>query len=147
MEGARARRGSRVEREALWRRRIEEQARGGMTAREFCRREGVSEPSFYQWRRRLAARPQGAQGDRRQAEPERWDAERGARSARGGACVPGAPKFARVLAGEPEAARRGLIEIQSRGGFVVRVEPGFDRAALAEALGAIQALAAEASGR
>jgi hypothetical protein len=29
---------------------------------EFCRKEGVSAPSFYQWRKRLAGRPRPAAG-------------------------------------------------------------------------------------
>ena len=39
---------------AVWRERLRRYARSGLTVAEFCRREGVSVPSFYQWRRRLA---------------------------------------------------------------------------------------------
>lgn len=39
--------------EAVWRERLARFDRGDLTVAEFCRREGVSNPSFYQWRKRL----------------------------------------------------------------------------------------------
>lgn len=39
---------------AVWGERLRRYERSGLTVAEFCRREGVSAPSFYQWRRRLA---------------------------------------------------------------------------------------------
>lgn len=39
---------------AVWEQRCERFARSRLTVREFCRREGVSQPSFYQWRKRLS---------------------------------------------------------------------------------------------
>ncbi|MCP3994746.1 MAG: transposase [bacterium] len=39
--------------EAVWRERLARFQGGGLTVAEFCRREGVSGPSFYQWRKRL----------------------------------------------------------------------------------------------
>jgi hypothetical protein len=39
---------------AQWRQRLGRFARSELTVAEFCRREGVSVPAFYQWRRRLA---------------------------------------------------------------------------------------------
>ncbi len=40
-----------------WRDRIRRWHGSGLGVREFCLREGVSEPSFYQWRKRLKAHP------------------------------------------------------------------------------------------
>ena len=40
--------------EALWRDRLARFRKSGLTVKEFCRQEGVSDPSFYQWRKRLA---------------------------------------------------------------------------------------------
>ena len=40
--------------EAVWRERLVRFESGDLTVAEFCRREGVSNPSFYQWRKRLA---------------------------------------------------------------------------------------------
>lgn len=36
-----------------WRERLQRYERAGLTVAAFCRREGVSVPSFYVWRRRL----------------------------------------------------------------------------------------------
>jgi hypothetical protein len=51
-----------------WRRRMARFDEGRQSVAEFCRREGVSLPSFYQWRKRLAGQPvrpaQGAAGFR-----------------------------------------------------------------------------------
>lgn len=43
-----------AERERYWRELLGRQARSGLSVRRFCGLEGVSQPSFYQWRRRLA---------------------------------------------------------------------------------------------
>jgi hypothetical protein len=40
---------------ATWRERMGRWKRSKMTVTEFCRREQVSQPSFFQWRKRLAA--------------------------------------------------------------------------------------------
>jgi hypothetical protein len=44
---------------ALWAERLARQQRGTLSIAEFCRRERISPPSFYAWRRRLeqAGRP------------------------------------------------------------------------------------------
>jgi transposase-like protein len=44
----------RVERREHWGSLIEEQRRSGQTVSAFCREKGVSEPSFYSWRRKLS---------------------------------------------------------------------------------------------
>ena len=43
----------RADRETHWRGVLERQAASGLGVAEFCRRESVSAPSFYSWRRRL----------------------------------------------------------------------------------------------
>lgn len=42
------------EKEAFWRFVLCEHAESGLSISEFCRREGVSQASFYQWRKKLA---------------------------------------------------------------------------------------------
>ncbi len=42
-----------VQRAQLWRERLERQAQAECSVAEFCRREGISQPAFYHWRRRL----------------------------------------------------------------------------------------------
>lgn len=46
------------ERELYWQDLVNRQPRSGLSIREFCVQEGVSEPSFFGWRKRL----QGAEG-------------------------------------------------------------------------------------
>lgn len=41
------------ERSAYWRERIAEQERSGMSVQQFCREKGITEQSFYVWRKRL----------------------------------------------------------------------------------------------
>lgn len=41
------------EKEARWREILQRQAGSGLSIRSFCADEGISEPSFYAWRRKL----------------------------------------------------------------------------------------------
>jgi hypothetical protein len=41
--------------EVLWRRRLLQQSRCGLSILQFCQREGVSPASFHAWKRRLAS--------------------------------------------------------------------------------------------
>lgn len=45
-----------------WQRRMTRFEEARQSVAEFCRTEGVSVPSFYQWRKRLARRPRAAAG-------------------------------------------------------------------------------------
>ena len=36
-----------LEKDQFWRLVLDEQSKSGLNAREFCRRESISEPSFY----------------------------------------------------------------------------------------------------
>jgi len=45
-----------TERELFWRLALEEFQGSGLSVRAFCRREGLSEPSFFSWRRTLQER-------------------------------------------------------------------------------------------
>jgi len=42
-----------TERELRWRRIVKRQAGSGLSIRQFCAKEGISQPSFYAWRRKL----------------------------------------------------------------------------------------------
>ena len=46
---------TREDRREYWRQLIVEQQRSGLSVSALCRRHGISEQSFYQWRKRLAA--------------------------------------------------------------------------------------------
>jgi transposase-like protein len=39
-----------------WRERIGEQERSGLTARQFCKQQGLAQHAFYAWRKRLRER-------------------------------------------------------------------------------------------
>ena len=45
-----------AEKESFWRLALDEFRSSGLSARAFCAREGLAEPSFYSWRRTLAER-------------------------------------------------------------------------------------------
>ena len=48
--------------ERVWRERVTRWRKSGQTVSDFCWREGVSEPSFYQWRKRLTSGPINLRG-------------------------------------------------------------------------------------
>lgn len=59
-----------LEAESRWRELVARQAASGLTVREFCRREGISENSLYSWRRELPRRKQRKiQMSRRMPQP------------------------------------------------------------------------------
>jgi len=51
--------------EAVWRDRLARFHKSSLTVKEFCLQEGVSDPSFYQWRKRLDGGRRGARRTRR----------------------------------------------------------------------------------
>ena len=57
-------RGSDLVKRQQWMMRLERFNNSEQTVAEFCRREGVSVPSFYQWRRKLAAAEQNSNSTR-----------------------------------------------------------------------------------
>ncbi len=44
-----------VKKLSVWRRRLKRFERSSSTVAQFCQSEGVSSPSFYQWRKKVAA--------------------------------------------------------------------------------------------
>jgi transposase-like protein len=52
------------DRATVWGERLRRYERSGLTVAEFCQREGVSAPSFYQWRRRLFETSDGPRAKR-----------------------------------------------------------------------------------
>lgn len=48
------------EKESFWRKLVRRQASSGLSIRKFCDQEGVSEASFYAWRRELSKRDEAA---------------------------------------------------------------------------------------
>lgn len=104
--------------EKFWRTTLREHAAGGQSVRAFCRERGLSEPSFYAWRRAIAQR------DRKPA---------GARTAAKAKFVELRPKHA------PPARDGAPLEIVA-GPHRLLVRAGCDRVLLGEALAALASL-------
>lgn len=60
---------SKSERMHLWLERLDRFAESQLTVAEFCQREGISPPSFYQWKRRLSPNVRVASARQRRTEP------------------------------------------------------------------------------
>ena len=60
-------RGSDGEKLKLWGERFRRYAKSALSVEEFCRGEGVSAPTFYHWRKKLAAAPRRRQSGKRRA--------------------------------------------------------------------------------
>jgi hypothetical protein len=95
--------------EHQWRRWIEDWRSSRLSVRAFCARHGLSQPSFYAWRREL---------QRRDAEPV--------------AFVP-----VRVV-GADVPAPGSRIEVVLRSGRMVRIAPGFDAVTLQQVVAALE---------
>lgn len=66
------------EKEQFWRRMVQRWRSSGLSVRAFCQNHGLSEPSFYSWRRVLAqrdARPPAFVPVRVAAEPRTTDVD------------------------------------------------------------------------
>jgi hypothetical protein len=95
--------------EQQWRRWIGAWRGSGLSVRAFCARHGLSEPSFYGWRRLL----------------ERRAADR--------------PAFLAVdVAADDRPAQASALELVLSGGRTVRVAPGFDAGTLRQLLAVLE---------
>jgi hypothetical protein len=95
--------------EQQWRRWIRKWQASDVTARAFCQAHGLSEASFYGWRREL----------------DRRDADR--------------PYFVPVhLVGDEPQAVAGAVDLLLPGNRTVRVAPGFDTGTLQRLLAVLE---------
>lgn len=94
-----------VEKEGSWRLLVNEQRGCGLNIRTFCKQKGISEPSFFAWRKELQKR----------------DAERTADADSNGRLIP-----VDVVHGTREKAKPGDVttplEICTPGGFTLRFD-------------------------
>ena len=110
--------------EAEWRRHLRAQGRCGLSVRRYCEDHGLSEPTFYYWKREVARRDaeRRSTGDARQ------------------------PAFAEitVTGGDPSgllpATQSGdsAIEVTLDGGRTIRVGHGFDELTFLRVLGLLE---------
>ena len=100
-----------VEKEEFWRSVLAERAASDLSVRAFCKREAVSEASFYFWRRELASR----------------DAESGAQT-KPPSLVPVRVVDAKAthVVDDPVPSENAVIEIGIPGGFTLRADSATD---------------------
>jgi len=126
--------------EQWWRQLLHQWQHSGQTVRDFCAQHGVSQPSFYAWRRTIAQRDQ-----RTPRSPQARDARYQAPAPR----TPGqdrdlaSPRPLFVPVGVTEAPLTpagvdGSLEVVLGLGRVVRVPPGFDAATLRQLLAVLE---------
>jgi transposase len=108
--------------ERFWRRLLGQWQRSGLTVRDFCVQHGVSEPSFYAWRRIITQRDQG------RSDPSRGGAGRSSAK----------PVFVPIRVMPTAPASVAPLEIVLGRGQVVRVLPGFDAATLRQLLAILE---------
>jgi hypothetical protein len=93
--------------EQYWRRLLRQWQRSGLTPREFCDEQRITEPSFYAWRREIARRDQQASKRRKRQSPRTI------------------PAFIK-LAINDEVSMLPAIEVVLSERRLLRVRPGFD---------------------
>jgi transposase len=99
----------------LWGERLERFAHSGLTPTQFCAAEGLALPSFYSWKRRLAAEHRDGLTDTTRDQPS----------------------GPRLL---PVCLQPAVLELLLPGGAVLRIPPGCDLTwlrSLVEALGGV----------
>ena len=116
------------ERERFWRRQVSSQAASGLSVREYCRRERLSEASFYAWRRELPRRRSTCQKSRPAGAAHSAYPDRGPDAP----CGVGAFLPVTVVSGHEPA-----LEVALPRGIVVRVWPGASAALLRDMLAAL----------
>jgi hypothetical protein len=118
--------------------------RSGLSVREFCDWQELSEASFYAWRRELARRDNevAPAASSRRAK----SARRGTRKGLSRAAAPGFVPVRVVADAAPEASHGGDgIEVRLLTGVRLLVPPGCDRALLRDVIACCGGMAREAS--
>ena len=143
---ARRGRGQRdLAKERRWRRIVRRWRSSGLSIREFCDWQELSEPLFYAWRRELSKRDREAA-----AAASSNGAATVGRSKRNGSTRAPVPAFVpvRVVADESPVesagpARAGGLELHLRGGVRLSVPPECDRALLRDVIACFRGMQPE----
>ncbi len=98
----------------LWRSIVAGQPGSGLSIAAYCRQRGISQPSFFAWRRRL------------------WLQQRQPDST--------AASFVEVTAAAAAQIEPSVIEVRLRGGRGLLARRGFDRDLLVELIGVLESL-------
>ena len=95
--------------EQEWRHRLRQWQKSGLSVRAFCALHGLSQPSFYAWRREIQQRDAAVDS------------------------------FVSVqFVGQQEPSRTSRFEVVLAGGRTLRVAPGFDPATLRQLLAVLE---------
>lgn len=136
---AKRRRGGDTAKGRRWQELIKRWQQSGETVREFCRSAKVKESAFYWWKRRLA-RPRVRGGEDRRAEPSvppKKPVE--ARTSPAGQVRQEAARFLPIQVVMDQAHEAGSgVEVHWDNGWRVRLQRGFDRQTLADALSVLE---------
>jgi transposase-like protein len=129
--------------EQFWRTTLAKWITSGLNIRDFCRRHRLHEPSFYHWRREIAARD-GAPVAQPTTTPKPTPARRRS-PAPAPRPRPTAPAPRRRSAPAPRPSFVALrvvpdtpLELILRSGHVLRVPPGYDAAHLRAVVAALE---------
>lgn len=117
-----------VEKERYWRAVLQRQAGSGLSIAKFCRSEGVSEPSFYSWKRALGGNK--AKGKTREPSRTRRVAARISEAS---------PSFVPVQI--TEERRPATIQVMWPSGLSVQVPAECDPAEVQAVLQVVDAMA------
>jgi transposase-like protein len=124
--------------ERYWRRHVAEWRRSDQSVRAYCKSAGVSEPSFYAWRRVLAER-ESLDGAGASQAGGRGASDQAAATRPGGRVATAISPFVPVrLVEDPTST--AAVEVVLRGGRVVRVAAGFAAKTLREVVTALEDL-------
>jgi hypothetical protein len=112
------------ERRAYWRSVLERQRTSGLSVRQFCREERVSEASFHSWKRKIAGQDRHDAAFPEEGDEEHPAKKQAARQSQKAVFIP-----VRL-----SAAASGVLEVVHPRGHVVRVPAVFDEGALGQIL-------------
>jgi hypothetical protein len=105
-----------AEKERRWRRLLHQWRRSGLTGRDFCSQNFLSEPSFYAWKREISKR------DLEKRTAAQATARVSVKTGRSVAVA--SPAFLPVRV--DAVASGAALEVVTAGGHVLRVRTGFD---------------------
>lgn len=117
------------EKERFWREVVDGHAGSGLPVRQYCTDRGVSEPSFFAWRRELARRDSAA-NKQAKSSPKRAKPKLKPQ--------PAPQRFAQLQIAPSALASGACIEIVLAAGTRVLVPPGVCRATLHDVLTALE---------
>ena len=117
-----SKREQRVEKEQYWRLVLDEFGASGLTVREFCKREGLREPSFYAWRKEIRRRDGDMTGDVPNGVERKRQSDGVKKASRK---APSAPSLIEVVTRSTPVTQ--AIEIETPTGFIIRLGEQVDR--------------------